>query len=126
MFILIIIILLICILLIICTQNINKQNNLLEGIDDDVTVRGSKLWSTNKKFYNGPYNSKFNGRMAIDDQYFYDKLFDNVVYYPNEYNNDYELNDITSTGIEKCKKECQGNCVEFGQSSIAYCFNPIV
>ena len=27
----------------------------------------------------------FNGRLSIDSQYHYDKLFDDVSYYPNEY-----------------------------------------
>ncbi len=64
----------------------------------------------------------FNGRMAIDEQYFYDKLFDNVDYYPNEYENDYNLNDVIITGFDRCKEKCKGRCVEYGVTSIAYCF----
>lgn len=56
----------------------------------------------------------FVGRLAIDDQYFYDKLFDDVYYYPNE--NDW------ITGWSKCKTECPGHCVEFGITGNAYCF----
>jgi hypothetical protein len=68
----------------------------------------------------------FNGRMAIDDQYFYDKLFDDVVYYPNEYDQDYktreEIGKLVSTGWIRCKEECTGHCVEFGLSGASYCF----
>lgn len=64
----------------------------------------------------------FNGRMAIDDQYFYDKLFDDVIYYPNEHKESSELEDIVTTGWVRCKMECPGHCVEYGQTSNAYCF----
>ena len=57
----------------------------------------------------------FNGRMAIDDQYFYDKLFDDVVYYPNKYEKDYdtgeEIGKLLETGWIRCLKDCTGNCV---------------
>jgi len=69
----------------------------------------------------------FNGRMAIDDQYFYDQLFDDVIYYPNQYDKDYktgeEIGKLISTGWARCKEECPGHCVEFGLSGHSYCFN---
>ena len=64
----------------------------------------------------------FNGRMAVDDQYFYDKLFDDVYYYPNEYERNYEseeqIGKLIKTGWVRCKEECpsSGHCVEFGVS----------
>lgn len=58
----------------------------------------------------------FNGRMAIDDQYFYDSLFDQVYYYPNNESDG-------TTGWDKCKSECQGNCQSYGYTNISYCFN---
>lgn len=68
----------------------------------------------------------FNGRMAVDDQYFYDKLFDDVVYYPNEYNRNYKTSEdigkLTATGWMRCNKECNGRCQEFGITGHAYCF----
>lgn len=63
----------------------------------------------------------FTGRLAIDDQYFYDQLFDDVFYYPNE--PDKETSRwISSTGWIKCKMECPGHCVEYGPTGNAYCF----
>jgi len=59
----------------------------------------------------------FNGRMMIDDQYFYDKVFDDVSYYPNEYDED-----KVYPGVYRCTMECPGNCVEYGVSGNAYCF----
>jgi hypothetical protein len=68
----------------------------------------------------------FNGRMAIDDQYFYDKIFDNVTYYPNEYAKDYdtgeEIGKLLITGWMKCRQQCNGNCIEYGISGDSYCF----
>jgi len=64
----------------------------------------------------------FGGENAADDQYFYDKLFDDVVYIPNKYVGDYPLNDIDILGIDKCLQECKGKCVEFGITGNAYCF----
>ena len=71
--------------------------------------------------------STFNGRMAIDDQYFYDTLFDNVTYYPNQYDKDYktaeDVGKLISTGWLRCLEECPGRCVEYGITGHAYCFN---
>lgn len=68
----------------------------------------------------------FNGRMSIDDQYFYDKLFNNVTYYPNKYIDNYELGPLTETGINKCLSDCNimkdCNCVEYGITGNAYAF----
>ena len=68
----------------------------------------------------------FNGRMSISDQYFFDKLFDDVIYYPNKYEKDYETGEeigkLLKTGWEECREKCRGNCIEFGISSNSYCF----
>lgn len=55
----------------------------------------------------------FNGRMATDDQYFMDKLFDDVIYFPNT---------EESTGWTRCKLVCPSHCLEFGLSGNAYCW----
>lgn len=68
----------------------------------------------------------FNGRMAVDDQYFYDKIFDDVKYYPNQYATKYDtgedIDKLLMTGMMKCYDECSGKCVEYGISGNAYCF----
>lgn len=96
-------IIIICIvLLILFIVWFNKKNNVIEGLNT------------------------FNGRMAIDDQYFYDKLFDDVVYYQNDYEKKFEraeeIGKLLRTGWEKCKLECPGHCVEYFLSGNAYCF----
>jgi hypothetical protein len=58
----------------------------------------------------------FNGRQAIQKDYFYDTLFDDVYYYPNDEDPNGQL------GMSKCLSECAGNCVEYGNSSNGYCF----
>jgi hypothetical protein len=105
-------------ILILLYRRIYIKQTTLEGLSNI----GSKIDTTKKEIYKGTFNSTFNGRMAIDDQYFYDKLFDDVVYYPNQYENDYNLNDINMIGWEKCKMECTGHCVEYGITGNAYCF----
>lgn len=121
MFTLILVIFTIC-LLVILWRWLKLHNIVIEGIDASLANQGSKMSSTDKKLYKGTFDSSFNGRMAIDDQYFYDKLFDDVVYYPNEYEGDYNLNDVKATGWEKCKQECPGHCVEYGLHGVSYCF----
>lgn len=56
----------------------------------------------------------FVGRMAVDDQYFYDKTFDDVFYYPNEPDG--------VSGWDRCNSECPGRCVEYGISGNSYCW----
>ena len=69
----------------------------------------------------------FNGRMSVDDQYFYDKLFDDVIYYPNKYDKDYETGEeigkLIQTGWQECREKCLGHCVEYGVHGASYCFN---
>lgn len=71
----------------------------------------------------------FNGLQSVDDQYYSDRAFDNVIYYPNEYNKDYksaeEIGELVERGIDKCYKECNGTCMEFGVHGVAHCFEPI-
>ena len=68
----------------------------------------------------------FNGRMAVDDQYHFDKLFDDVSYYPNEYEKNYsseeEIGKLLMTGWAQCRARCPGNCVEYGVHGHSYCF----
>jgi len=66
-----------------------------------------------------------NNRMAVDDQYSHDRLFDNTIYFANSYAmNDGDM-DITynlSRGIDRCRLVCPGRCVEYGVSGNATCF----
>jgi hypothetical protein len=48
-----------------------------------------------------------------------DPLFSNVALYNND-DNPYVLGE--ESGLEKCMNQCDGNCVEFGVTGIAYCF----
>ena len=96
---------------------------LIEGIDSSKSTMGSPAGSTTKAKFKGTFDSSFNGRMAVNDMYFADKVFDNVVYYPNTYEEDDELNNVVNTGWLKCKEQCNGNCIEFGLSGASFCFN---
>jgi len=103
-----------------------KENEIrYEHMDTNITNQGAKLGSTEKKAYKGTFNSTFNGSLSISDLYFYDKLFDDVVYYPNKYLKDENMNEIVKTGDDSCVEECLGNCVSFGFSGNSYCFNPV-
>ena len=68
----------------------------------------------------------FNGRMANDDQWFYDKLFDDVYYFPNRFEQPYktgeEIGRLIETGYDHCCRTCPGSCVEYGVMGDAYCF----
>ena len=68
----------------------------------------------------------FNGRMAINDQWFVDKLFDDVYYMPNKYEQPYktgeEIGKLAQTGYDYCSQFCPGTCLEYGITGNAYCF----
>ena len=55
--------------------------------------------------------------------------YDDVYYYPNEYEKNYErgeeIGKLIKTGWVRCKEECpkSGHCIEFGVSGAAYCFS---
>jgi hypothetical protein len=116
--IMILVVILLIVALYISFRPVNK-----EKFDTSLANKGSPLGSTEKKPFTGTFNSSFNGRMAVDDQYFYDKLFDDVVYYPNEYGKDLDLGELLSTGWERCKMECPGHCVEYGIGGATSCFS---
>ena len=109
-----IVILIIIIFVLICVYNkgnVNQENMIVVGTGEQQ--------NTIAKPFRGTFTN-FNGRLALDDQYFYDKLFDSTTYYDNNY--DYDTGDLIKTGWEKCKMECSGNCVEYFVSGTAYCF----
>ena len=68
----------------------------------------------------------FNSRLSIDDQYFHDRLLDNAIYFPNEYNHAYPRSEAIGypykTGIMKCREQCPGQCMEYGVTGNAYCY----
>jgi hypothetical protein len=68
----------------------------------------------------------FNGRMGVDYQYFYDKLFMDTYYFPNRYDQPYktgeEIGRLIETGYDHCCRVCSGSCVEYGVMGDAYCF----
>jgi hypothetical protein len=109
-----VIVFIIIILALIIVLIYNKQNK------ENMTVVGEGIQKNSvEQPFTGTFTT-FNGRMAIDDQYFYDKLFDDVVYYDNDY--DYDTGDLIKTGWDKCKMQCTGNCVEYFVSGNSYCF----
>ena len=111
----IIFILTIILYLMVSSKEINTEH-----MDRNIGNMGSKPYSTTKRFYGGTFNSTFNGRAAIDDQYFDDKLFNDVTYYPNEYD---ENNKLLQTGWINCIQECPGHCLEYGVTNNTYCFS---
>jgi hypothetical protein len=90
-----ILILIVIIILLLAYTVINKNNNKSSDVIEGLNT--------------------FVGRMGIDDQYFHDKLFNDVFYYPNEPEG--------ISGWDRCNSECPGRCVEFGPTSVAYCFS---
>lgn len=114
------IILTVFLFLILLYYLITKQEPFIEKMDRNIGNQGSKPYSTTKRFYGGTFNSTFNGRAAIDDQYFDDKLFNDVTYYPNEYDDNGKL---IQTGWINCKQECSGHCLEYGLYGASYCFS---
>lgn len=98
-------------------MSVGEEHPVIPKVEAEV-VTGGRI-PPNRKPFEGTFTN-FNGRMAIDDQYFYDKLFDDVVYYENDY--DPDTFDLLNTGWNKCNMNCQGNCVEYFLSGASYCF----
>jgi hypothetical protein len=90
------------------------------GSREEMTVVGEGVQKNTPEVPATVTFTNFNGKQAIDDQYFYDKVFDNVTYYDNDY--DYDTGDLIKTGWEKCTTACSGNCVEYGVFGASYCF----
>lgn len=99
------------IIVINCNMNEHMENIGIPQQNDNPTDETLK--------FSGTFTT-FNGRMAIDDQYFYDKLFDDVAYYDNTYDRD--TGALISTGWDTCVTKCSGHCVEYGVVGSSYCF----
>jgi len=98
------------------------EGNVDNMVGTDTVVGNGKQVNSNDHIKLGKitFNGNFNGRMAIDNQYFYDHLFDNISYFDNVY--DYDSGDLITTGWDKCKIQCTGNCVAYGLTGATYCF----
>lgn len=64
----------------------------------------------------------------FDDKYSKNEMFeqevfsDNVVTYKNTEKFDKSQNVIVESGIDKCVKNCNGNCLELGYTGLSFCF----
>jgi hypothetical protein len=63
------------------------------------------------KLYGNKIENIKSGTRTYDDA-----LFDDVKSYEND------PNDALNTGVYKCLDNCDGNCVEYGMTGLAYCF----
>lgn len=50
----------------------------------------------------------------------YDPLFQNLIVYNNDLN---PFLPGEESGLDKCLNKCNGNCVEYGMTGTAWCFN---
>jgi hypothetical protein len=50
---------------------------------------------------------------------FSDPMFSDIQQYSNTIN---EKNIVVESGVEKCIKNCEGNCIEYGYTGIGICF----
>jgi hypothetical protein len=112
----IVILILIIVFVIICWCDNDKMSEGMKVVGKPMQDNGV---ADNTQKFKGTFTN-FNGRMAIDDQYFYDKLFDDVVYYDNKYDRD--TGDLISTGWQECKMACPNACIEYGVTGSTYCF----
>lgn len=81
------------------------------SVENAPTYEYEHLQNTDKEKYNTVYSESI---QLLDDPLFSDVIL---------YNNDPDpYDDGQKTGLQKCFDECNGVCVEFGISGIAYCF----
>lgn len=80
------------------------------------------VFSRSHKQINEGFNPDYTNKIApFHGEDYYDTLFDDVLYFPNEV--DKKTGWTTGvTGFMRCKYNCAGNCMEYGYTGNAYCF----
>ncbi|AYV78559.1 MAG: hypothetical protein Edafosvirus18_8 [Edafosvirus sp.] len=66
----------------------------------------------------------FQGQLVRDADKFDQEVFTDMSTYYNLQDIDDNGNIIVEPGIETCLKNCDGNCLEFDVSGLAFCFPP--
>lgn len=66
----------------------------------------------------------FNGSLAANKHYHTYAKEEGKTYYPNQYvgTSTYGIIAPLMTGQEKCMKTCGGDCVPYGETGTAYCY----
>ena len=105
-------------------KNIPVQPNINNYINNN------QIDTTKINTYNMPYQPpklertinlipQINGKEAVISHNNYsllnDPLFKDVIYYENNV-------ETEKLGLDTCIEECNGNCVEYGQTGNSYCF----
>lgn len=82
-------------------------SNKVEGFKGQSSINTQSNLNTNPELY----------KKQAD--IIYDPLFQNMTIYSNDLN---PYAEGEENGLSKCLKKCNGKCVEFGQTGIAWCF----
>ena len=86
------------------------NTNFLDGYNPIAATKKPAFSENNNNL--GLFNL---GREKPVSNTYEDKLFTDMITYEND-------PDGGQIGLDKCLAECQGNCLEFGQTGLAWCF----
>lgn len=118
---LIIILILILFILILSIKNRENRENLKADVEErkmkNITYDTNNTDNTDNTDEKIEYSSLPNNIKQGDSDKFNDSVFKDVKMYMNERTLEGEL------GLEKCIKECEGMCVEYGITGNTFCFS---
>jgi hypothetical protein len=115
------------------SENINNnQINIIESEEQQVTndnyeqIEDSTIpyaFPTSETQQDFTFITDYESEEFLDNtddfSIFSDPMFSDIEKYMNTINN---KNKVIESGVEKCLKNCEGNCIEYGVTGIGICF----
>lgn len=65
------------------------------------------------------YSSEEFADVTDSNSIFTDPMFSDIIKYMSTINDN---NEVVESGVEKCLKNCEGNCIEYGFTGVGICF----
>jgi hypothetical protein len=117
------------------SENINNnQINIIENISEEQQVTNDNYeqiedstipyaFPTSETQQDFTFITDYESEEFLDNtddfSIFSDPMFSDIEKYMNTINN---KNKVIESGVEKCLKNCEGNCIEYGVTGIGICF----
>jgi hypothetical protein len=101
------------------TENIVNTSNIINNEDTTIPF-AFPISETQQDFtFITDYSSEEFADITDSSSIFTDPMFSDIIKYMSTISDN---NEVVESGVEKCLKNCEGNCIEYGFTGVGICF----